>query len=68
MKKLATIFALVSLMTFSTQAFSQQNNRRPQAAYAGQQSGISGATIAAGIGVIVAIAAIALISNNSHSH
>lgn len=34
----------------------------------GQQAGVNGCAIAAGIGIIVAIAAVAVISNNSHSH
>lgn len=69
MKKFVLAFTLITLLTFSTETVAQNYVvRRPQAAHSGERSGISGATIAAGLGVIVAIAAIALISNNSHSH
>lgn len=42
--------------------------QHPRAYRSGVASGVNSAAIAAGVGIIVAIAAIAVISNNSHSH
>ena len=71
MKKLLILGASLSLLAMGSQAFAQQQGRqtmRPRAARSGASSGISGGTIAVGVGVVAAIAAIALIANNSSSH
>jgi hypothetical protein len=82
MKKYAGIITAFALITNLTSIYAQnsttsmppavaQSVSRPQyprAHRSGVTSGVNGAAIAAGVGIIVAIAAIAIISNNSHSH
>lgn len=69
MKKLVFI-TLIALLASST---ASAQTRRPRASSQGVFNGISGGTVAVGIGVVAAIAAVALIANNSssvisHSH
>jgi hypothetical protein len=76
MKKIAVLLLALSTLGSSMDLSAQapytiptsQPVNRPRAQRSGQQAGVSGAAIAAGIGIIVAIAAVALISNNAHSH
>lgn len=63
MKKCLFIATIAALLASTTTAFAQ--NRRTGASSRGVFSGISGGTVAVGIGVVAAIAAVALIANNS---
>lgn len=67
MKKWLFLGAVLALISTSVDVNAQQR-RRPVAASRGVFSGISGSTVAVGVGVVAAIAAIALIANNSTSH
>lgn len=69
-KKIAGALAAVALLATAANVDAQnaQRQRRRPAPQAGVDNAINGAAIAAGIGLIVAIAAVALISNNQHTH
>lgn len=73
MKKFTIVLAAVALLASSIELSAQNQpvrrvQRRPCATRSGECCGVNACTIAAGIGILVAIAAVALISNNAHSH
>jgi hypothetical protein len=78
MKKYASLimaFAfLISSIEVKAQAIppavaqTMSSPQKPRAYRSGISNGVNLSAIAAGVGIIVAIAAIAIISNNSHSH
>lgn len=78
MKKYASFIMAFALLTSSIELKAQamppavaqtmSAPQKPRAFRSGVSKGVNLSAIAAGVGIIVAIAAIAIISNNSHSH
>jgi hypothetical protein len=76
MKKLKTLLATFAIMMSAVEIVAQTPVTppntipvsRPVAQRSGQQAGISGAAIAAGVLVVAVVGALAVTANNSHSH